>query len=111
MAMLFKLFLELYCYLGLLYIHVFIALIFIYDLFAFALLQILKIVNLQSNVQDSSSPMSTEEGVFACLSSSRNSDLYFNILAATRFRNIRAPSLRASINPRDEAIWEPGENW
>ena len=32
------------------YMHVFIALIFIYDVFAFALSQILKIVNLQSDV-------------------------------------------------------------
>ena len=50
MAILFKLFLELYSYPGLLYMHVFIALIFIYDVFAFALSQILKILNLQSDV-------------------------------------------------------------
>ena len=56
--------------------------------------------------RDSSSLTWTEEWVFACLSSSRNSNLYSNILAGTRFRNSRAQPRRRSTR---DAIWEPGE--
>ena len=83
--------------------HVFIALIFIYDVFAFALSQILKIVNLQSDVwylyKDSSSLRSTEEAAFACLIPSRNSNLYFNNIGGNEVSKFARPA-SASTDPR-----------